>query len=242
MEQTPQINREQDIIATMTRLADTLVTDYDEFELLGDLGDSCVRILDADSAGVSLRDDSRLEFVTATSETMELIELFQIDREEGPCQDAFHTGRHVEAPDLDAVHDRWPRWTPRAIELGFRAADAFPLRLRDDAIGALNVYSKRDRRLNEQDVALGRAFADIATVGLLQQRAISERERVRDQLQHALDSRVVIEQAKGIVAERHGLQMDQAFERIRTHSRSHNSRLATTVRDIVDGRLDPGAV
>lgn len=231
-------DRERDILETMVRLADTLTSEFDQLEVLQDLTDSCVRILDADTAGVSLRDGEELRFVMATSERMELIELFQSERDEGPCYEAFHSGEHVGVSDLTTAHGRWQQWTPRALELGFRAADAFPLRLRHETIGALNVYARRQRRLDARDVTVGHALADIATVGMLQERAIADRDLVREQLQAALDSRVVIEQAKGIIAERRGVPVDEAFELVRAHARSRNQRLRDVVEQIVRGTLD----
>ena len=121
--------RENDIVQTMLRLADTMVADYDELDLLRDLVDSCVRILDADTAGIALRQDGELGFVIATNEDMKTIELFQAQQQEGPCLTAFQTGESVHSADLEADgHERWPKWTPKALELGFRSAEAFPMR------------------------------------------------------------------------------------------------------------------
>lgn len=229
--------RESDIVRSLTRLAGRLVSGDDQFELLSDLSDSCARILDADAAGVSVHDGEALRFVAASSEQMRLIELFQAEQQEGPCLDAFRSGAHVHVADLHDATTRWPSWTPKALHLGFQAADAFPLRLRDESVGALNVYSAATRQLPARDVAVAQAFADIATIAMLQERALADQKVVRDQLQRALDSRVLIEQAKGIIAERNRVHVDDAFEAIRHHARSTNTRIGDVARDIVDGRL-----
>mgnify|MGYP001133295327 CR=1 FL=1 len=230
--------READIVRTLVRLADTLVAGYDELELLRDLSMSSVRILDGTTAGVVIGTDDRLGFVIATSEAMDIIELFQTEHQEGPCTDAYRTGRDVHCADIDANRERWPNWAPRALDLGFRSADAFPMRLRQRSVGALNVYSTHVRPLGERDVAVGRALADMATIGMLHQRAVGEHELVESQLQQALDSRVVIEQAKGVLSARHGLTMDEAFDRLRRRARSTNTRLAEIARQVADRQLD----
>lgn len=180
--------READIVQTLIRMADTLVSDYDPIALLTDLGESCVRILDVDAAGVSLGEGPMLRFVAASSETMEMMELYQIERHEGPCFDAYSTGRASAVDDLSRDRDRWPVWATKALESGYRAAAAFPLRLRDETIGALNIYSSRIRVLNERDVAVGRGLADMATIGLMHEGVVTKNKVVQDQLQFALDS------------------------------------------------------
>ena len=231
--------REDDIVQTMLRLADTMTVDYDEVELLRDLVDSCVRILDADTAGIALSHDGTLGFVIATNEDMKTIELFQAQQQEGPCLTAFQSGETVHSADLEADgHERWPRWTPKALELGFRSAEAFPMRLHGEMIGALNIYSVRKRPLTDRDSRLGRALADMATIGLIHQRASDRHDVVRRQLQHALDSRVIIEQAKGVLSQRQGITPEAAFERLRRHARARNQKIADTSRAVVDDHLD----
>lgn len=229
--------READIVETMTRLADTLVSGFDPIELLRDLTVSCARVLDADAAGVSLRDNGSLQFVAATTEEPALIELIELDHDGGPCRDAYRSARHVAAVDITSTGTQWPAWGRRALELGFHAADAFPLRLRDETIGALSVYARRSRELGGRDAVVGRAFADIATIGLLQYQAIADQRVVQTQLQHALRSRIAIEQAKGVLAERNGIDLDKAFEVIRRHARSTHAKVADVADEIVAGRL-----
>ncbi len=229
--------REGDVVGTLVRLADTVVGDYDLVELLGDLVRSSVRVLGADHAGLSLADGGELRFVAASSEVMEAIEAHQIAHGEGPCVEAFATGQQVSSPEIEADRSTWPAWAPRALELGFRAAHAFPLRLRDETIGVLNVYSSIPGPLSERDIVVGTGFADMATIGIVHQRDHSAGEEVRDQLERALSSRVVIEQAKGVISGRDQVATDVAFDRIRRHARSHRCKLAEVARQVVDGTL-----
>lgn len=236
-EQSPT-ERESDVVQTMLRLANTMAADYDELELLRDLVDSCVRILDADAAGIALARDDTLGLVIATNEDMKTVELFQFEQQEGPCLTAFLSGETVHSADLETDgHERWPRWTPKALALGFRSADAFPMRLHGEMIGALNVYTVRQRTLTDRDSRLGLAFADMATIGLVHQRASDQGEIVRQQLQHALDSRVIIEQAKGILSGREGVTPQEAFDRLRRHARANNQKIAETSRAVVEDHL-----
>lgn len=229
--------RESDIVHTMVRLADTLVSGYDEQELLHDLADSCVRIFDGAAAGVSLGVDDRLEFIVATSDEMGVIELLQMERQEGPCTEAYRSGRTVHTSHISAEHERWPHWAPKASALGFHSAEAFPMRLRDRTIGALNVYATTSRPLSESDIDVGRAMADMATIGILHERRASEHEVVAAQLQHALESRVVIEQAKGMLADRHGISLTDAFERLRSHARSTQTKLTVVADQVIAHEL-----
>ncbi len=231
-------NREQDITATFVRLADSLMSATEEVEMLRDLAESCVRILDVDTAGVALGAGERLGFVVATSEDMNTIELFQSQEQEGPCLEAFRSGETYHCSDL-TESDRWPKWRSVAIGLGFRSATAFPMRLGEEIVGALNVYSKRPRRLNDRDAVVGRALADIATVGLVTERTAHRQERTREQLQHALDSRVVIEQAKGILAGEYEISVQDAFDSLRQHARSHNATVSSIAKAIVEIGLRP---
>lgn len=231
--------REEDITATFVRLADSLMTASEEMEMLRDLAESCVRILDVDTAGVVLGADDHLGFIVATSEDMNTIELFQSQEQEGPCLDAFRSGETHHCDDLTKEPDRWPKWGPVAIGLGFRSATAYPMRLDEQTIGALNVYSKRPRRLNDRDAIVGRGLADIATVGLITERTTHRLERTREQLQHALDSRVVIEQAKGILAGEYQISVEDAFNSLRHHARAHNATVNSVAQAIVEIGLRP---
>jgi GAF domain-containing protein len=159
----------------------------------------------------------------------------------GPCLDAFRTGERVEHENLDAGSGRWPSFSAAAIEAGFQSALALPLRLRDVTLGALNLLSTTRAPMDEADVVVARAFADLATLSILQHRASEEAQRLNEQLSAALTSRVVIEQAKGVISARAGLHLDEAFTRLRAYARNHNLRLTDVAQAAIDGTLDPMA-
>jgi GAF domain-containing protein len=229
-------------VQSLVDLADTLVADYDVVDLLTGLTDRCVHVLGAAAAGVMLASPSgELRLVASSSEAMRVLELFELQAKEGPCLDAFRTGERVEHEDLTAGTGRWPRFSTVASEAGFQSALALPLRLRDTIIGALNLVSVEQTPMNEADVLVARAFADLATISVLQQRAATESQQVNEQLSHALTSRIVIEQAKGVVFERAGIDMSEAFTRLRSYARSHNVRLTDVAQAAIDGTLDPQA-
>jgi|SRR5581483_3491700 len=234
------MTREADVVQSLVDLADTLVADYDVVDLLTGLADRCVTILGAAAAGVMLASPSGdLRLVASSSETMRVLELFELQAEEGPCLDAFRTGERVEHEHLRAGSGRWPRFATVAIEAGFHSAFALPMRLRDTTIGALNLVSDQDTPMDEADALVARAFADLATISVIQQRAAAESQRVNEQLSHALNSRIVIEQAKGIVFERAGIDMAEAFSRLRNYARAHNLRLTDVAQATIDGTLEP---
>ena len=237
-------NREQLVTLAFTRLADTLVDDYDLIELLDRLAAYSVELLAADAAGIVLVDaHGILRVVASSSDDAQLMELLQLQNEQGPCLDCYRTAAPVSVPDLADTTARWPRFTTAVAENGmFRSVHALPLRLRQESIGALNLFHGRPGPLPEADLALGQALADVATIGILQERAIRRGVVVTEQLQTALNNRVVIEQAKGVLAERGGLSMDLAFDRLRSHARSTNQRLSELARRIVDRDLDPSGV
>lgn len=234
------MTREQRLAATFVDLADSLVEDFDVVDLMMLLAERCVELLDAGAAGLLLADGrGALCLVAATSEALETVELFQIQNDEGPCRDCFHAGLPVSVRDLADEGGRWPRFAPVATAAGFRAAHALPLRLRGQVLGALNLFRTEPVALSRADLATAQAFADVATIAVLQSRAVHDSQLVADQLQEALQSRVVIEQAKGVVAQALGLEMDQAFARLRRHARGSERRLADVAQDVVDGVLAP---
>jgi hypothetical protein len=236
------MTREADVVRSLVDLADTLVDDYDVVDLLTALTARCVHLLGSSAAGVMLASPGAdLRLVASSSEVMRVVELFELQSQEGPCLEAFRTGERVEHEDLLAGSGRWPRFAAVAVEAGFRSATALPLRLRDMTIGALNLFSVEPTPMAEADVLVARAFADLATIGILQQRAAAEFQRVNEQLTTALTSRIVIEQAKGVVFERAGIDMAEAFARLRAYARSNNLRLTDVAQAAIDGRLDPRA-
>ncbi len=223
-------------------MADTLVDDYDVVDLLTGLTDRCVHLLGASAAGVMLSHPyGRLGLVASSSETMRLLELFELQAQEGPCMDAYHSGERVGHEILDAESGRWPSFTPAALEAGFRSASAIPLRWRDTTLGALNLLSTSDQPMAEADSIVARAFADLAAVSIVHHRASIEARRLNEQLSAALTSRVIIEQAKGVLSERAGIELSEAFSRMRAYAREHNLKLTDVAESAVAGTLDPRA-
>jgi GAF domain-containing protein len=216
-------------------LADTLVDDFDVIDFMHLLTERCVQVMGISAAGLMLADDAgRLQVAAASSEPCRLLETFQLQTDEGPCVDCFASGQPVAAPDLSRS-ERWLHFASAAVEVGFLSVHAVPMRLRAQTIGALSFFTGERGALDESLLRLGRALADVATIGLLQQRAIHHRDLLADQLQTALSSRIVIEQAKGILAERLHVDIDQAFALLRRGARSHNRRLSDLAYAIVAG-------
>jgi len=224
----------------LSAFAQTLVRSYDVGEVLYDLSDSVVQVLGATSGGVSLgAPDGSLRFVTATDDASTGAEMLQTESQEGPCNTAFSTGATVLVPDLKE-EQRWSQFTPGALGLGFRAVAGIPMCYEDRRLGALNVYYDRPVDWPPEDVEAAQLLADVATGYVRNLRQFDESRRLTEQLQHALDSRVVIEQAKGILAERLGTDVAAAFQLLRSHARGTGNRLHDVARDIVAGRLQIG--
>jgi GAF domain-containing protein len=234
------MTREADVVRSLVEMADTLVDDYDVIDLLTGLSDRCVSLLGVSAAGVMLASPSgSLEMAASSSEAMRLLELFELQEQEGPCLDAFRTGNAVEHENLEAGTGRWPLFAAAALAAGFRSALALPLRLREVTLGALNLLSVTCTPMDQADVIVARAFADLATLSIAQYRASAEAQRLNEQLSAALTSRVVIEQAKGVLSERAGIDLAEAFCRMRAHARNNNRRLTEVAQDAIDGTLDP---
>ena len=223
---------------TFIDLADTMVADFDVIDFLHMLADRSTRLLPVAAAGVLLADPrGQLRVAAASSDAAGLIELFQIQNDQGPCLDCFRTGQRVTAADLAGPERRWPRFAAAATQAGFSAVHALPMRLRDQVIGALNLFCAQAGPLGQDDLRIGQALADVATIGLLQERNVRRVETLAEQLQAALNSRVVIEQAKGRLAERLDLDMDQAFALLRGHARNTNQRLTDVARHVIDSPI-----
>ena len=230
--------REALLARTFVELADTLVADFDVVEVLTLLTDRCVEVLEVDAAGIMLvAPDGDLKVMASSSETMRFLELFELQSQEGPCLDCYRTAAPVVNQNLATVNGRWPRFSVEALAAGFHSAHALPMRLRGTVIGALNLFNVGAGEMPRDDIEVAQALADAATIAILQHRAALEAQTVNEQLDHALNSRVVIEQAKGMVAERQGLNMDEAFTRLRSYARSHNLRLAEVANDVIFGGL-----
>jgi transcriptional regulator with GAF, ATPase, and Fis domain len=220
---------------TFVELADTMVADFDVIDFLHILTDRSVSLLAVSAAGVMLADPrGELRVAAASSEAAGLMELFQLQNDEGPCLDCFRTGRPVTAADLTGPDQRWPQFAAAAARAGFRVVEALPMRLRNEVIGALNLFGAAAEPLSPADLRVGQALADVATIGLLQERAVRRVETVAEQLQGALNSRVVVEQAKGKLAERLSIDMDEAFGLLRAYARNSNQRLTDVARNFVD--------
>lgn len=230
--------RERPLVEAFVRLADTLTADYDVIELLHGLCDDCVELLGVDAAGLLLTDQrGSLQVVSASTEDAQLVELFQLQSEQGPCLDCFAAGSQVHVADLSAER-RWPLFVARAREHGFGAVHALPMRLREHTVGALNLFHRDPSAMGDAELRVGQALADVATIAILSWRSARERELLTEQLQTALNSRVIIEQAKGILAERAGISLEQAFERLRRNARSTNTRLTELAAGVTGGSIE----
>ena len=225
----------QRIATIFVEVADTLVDEFDLIDFLHLLTERAASLINAAAVGIVLADPrGRLEFMAASNENVKLLELFQLQNHEGPCLEAFDTAQPVINVDLSAADDRWPRFAPRATALGFHAVHAFPLRLRHQVIGAMNVFgATKGGDFEDHDVTVMQALADVASIALIQERAIHRAEILTEQLQGALNSRIVIEQAKGAIAQARGINVDEAFTVIRGYARSHNQRLTEVAHAIV---------
>ena len=220
-----------------------MVDEFDVIEFLHRLAERCAELLDCAEAGLLLADAAGLLRVMASSsERSEALELLQSQRDEGPCVDCYRQGEAVLSEDLNADGERWPQFAPAAFAQGFRSVQALPMRVRGETIGAMNLFRSRTGRIAEPDLSLGQGMADIAAIALLQERTVRESRGVIAGLQGALNSRVIIEQAKGILAERGQIDVDAAFVRMRAHARHNNRRLGDVAADLIEGRLDPDAL
>jgi GAF domain-containing protein len=231
-------SREAWLAATLVELADTLVDEFDMVEFLQLLARRCVELFGAVEAGLMLADPAgTLRYMASSSERAKILELFELQGEEGPCLDCFRSGEQVVNQRLTDPPGRWPRFSVKAQAAGFVSAHALPLRVRGTVIGAINLFHATDHQLGAADVQLGQAMADIATIGILQARTLSQATVLADQLQAALKSRITLEQAKGRLAERVGVDLDQAFTQLRAFSRSNNRGLTSVAEAFLTGDL-----
>ena len=231
--------REGQLVETFVTLADTLVVGYDVVDLLQTLVDTCATLFEASAVGIILSagNENDLEVVASTNERSRLIEILQLRADNGPCVECFTTGKPVAIPDLDVLAPAWPRFRAGALELGFKSMHSVPLRLRATTIGSLNLFWDRLGGLGTEDLRTVQALADTATIGILQERAIKEGDVARAQLQHALSSRVLIEQAKGVVAFTHIVDMDGAFAILRQYARNNGRPLVEVAEQVVKRTL-----
>ncbi|MFI5809219.1 GAF and ANTAR domain-containing protein [Streptomyces sp. NPDC051561] len=229
-------SREARIAAAFVDLADTLVDDFDPVDFLYRVAEHCTSLLDIHDAGVMLAPHGGpLRLVAATSEQVRLVELFELDAAQGPCQDAYVQARVMEH-DL-TVPGRWPEFSARAHKEGYLSVHAVPIHLRGETIGVLNLFRSIPDHLAGADRILARALADATAISLLQQTTLDHHRALGAQLQQALHTRTIIEQAKGFLVGRQNTDPDMAFQRLRTYARRHQLRIADVARDLVNGTL-----
>jgi GAF domain-containing protein len=238
-EPDPGGSRDARMARHFVTLADTLVDDFDVVDLLDQLTRTCVELLGVTTAGLLILDSSgSLHPVAASTEATRVLELFQLQNDEGPCLDCVRTGEVVHVPDIRAAAGQWPRFSRALIESGFHSVEALPMRLRSETIGSLNLFNVAGiSSLSSEDRHIAQALADVATIGILQQRTVQRSSVLAEQLQLALDTRIVIEQAKGVLAEYGGVPVDVAFDAMRRYARGRNARLGDVAEALVSGRL-----
>ncbi len=232
-------SREARLNAAFVMVADSLTSDYDVVDLLHSLVTECTEILDAQAGGLMLADGGgQLQVVASTSERADLVEVMQIAAGAGPCIDCFTTGTMVSVADIEASTEEWPAFRRAALEQGFLAVHATPLRLRGEIIGTMNLFRTSVGTLKREDAEVAQALADVATIGIIHERIATQSQVVTEQLQRALDSRVLIEQAKGVLSHSGGLSMDDAFVLLRAHARKNNLTLRGVAEGVANRTLD----
>jgi GAF domain-containing protein len=234
------MTRESLLIATLVELADNLVDDYDVIDVLTVLTNRCVDAVDVDAAGVMLASPAgELQFIASSSEEMRVLELFQIQADEGPCVDCYRDGLAITNHALSESDGRWPLFTPKALAYGFRSVHSLPMRLRGRTIGALNLFRTHQGTLTEEDAGMAQGLADVATIAILQHRSTLDATVLNAQLNNALNSRIIIEQAKGMVRQSTNCAMDEAFSRLRNHARNHNEGLTDVATRVISNSIRP---
>jgi transcriptional regulator with GAF, ATPase, and Fis domain len=232
-------DREHEITLAFVSIANSMADGIDIVELLSGLTHDCARLLDIASAGLLLADGhGTLHVLAASSERTHDLEIFQLQRDEGPCLDCFHSGQQVSVNDLSQETDRWPQFVAAATAAGFAAVHALPMRLRGTTLGALNLFNTNAGALAADDLALAQALAHVASIALVSDKAANDKETINEQLQTALTSRVAIEQAKGILAQLGSLDTDQAFAVLQRYAQNHNAHLSQVAHQLVAGKLD----
>lgn len=230
--------REQRLAQVFVELADTLVAEFDVVDFLHSLADSTVELLPVDATGIMLADQrGAVRTMASSSADARLVELFVAQHDEGPCIDCVASGVAMVNIDIAASAERWPGFTAAALEARFVGCHVLPLRLRGEVVGAMNLFCRNTEELGGTDVALAQAMADVATIGLLQQRAVTEREVLAEQLQTALNSRILLEQAKGMLAERGGMSVGDAFTLMRTQARRTGQPLSVVAGAVLEGSI-----
>ncbi|WP_328492631.1 GAF and ANTAR domain-containing protein [Streptomyces sp. NBC_00414] len=235
------MTHQQRVLDVLVEAVDTLTDDFDLIEFLHRLSTRCVELLDVDAAGVMVVDQhGEFQLVAASDEKTRLLELFALQHDQGPCVRCYQSGQAQLNISLtpSAATLGFDPFAARARAAGFTVTHALPMKLRHQVIGAVNLFGSRLRRLSDTDIQVGQAVADVATIAILQQRSIEHSHLEKAQLQAALTSRVVIEQAKGILAERHNLSMDDTFDTMRAYARPRHLLLTDLARQIIDDTFD----
>lgn len=232
-----RLDRDRRLLRTFAQLADTLVDEYDVVELMQQLADTCREELEVAAAGILLADPSGdLELVASTSEAGTVVEALLLGSQ-GPALGSYESGAVVAVPDIDDLGPNADEFRRVARAAGYSSIFVIPLRLRDQTIGTLTLLQAAGEEPSDDDLVVARALADVATIGILHERVLRESAILAEQLQHALNSRIVIEQAKGVVAYTVGVPIDEAFGLIRDHARRNSLRLGEVARQIVERRL-----
>jgi hypothetical protein len=235
--------REGWLADTFVELADTLVADFDVVEFLGMLVARCAILLDGSEVGLAVANrQGRLQVLASSSERMRILELLEVQNNEGPCRDCYLTGGQILNKSVDAAESEWPHFAPMAREAGFQMLHAVPMRLRGQTIGAINIFDPTLQNLSVHSANMTQAFADVATIGILQERSYKDQMILTAQLAKALDTRVAIEQAKGVLAERLKISMDEGFGLLRGYARSNNLRLSDVAQAVTGGELPSTAL
>lgn len=228
---------QSEVVGALLGLADTLVANFDVYDMLQRLVDECTRLLDVPAAGLLLAGkDGGLQVAAASSGKIRVLELIQLQVDRGPCLEAYSLGERVVAANPAQLRLRWHEFAEDVVAAGFCSVAAVPLRLRGNTLGVMGMFSHREHVPVEADVDVAQALADMATIALLQQRAVEDSHTLADQLQSALDSRVLIEQAKGVVASQLAIDVGDAFVAIREHARTNQLPLRQVAQDLVEGR------
>ncbi len=237
------MERDALLARTFVEVADTLVAEFDVVEFLSGLATRCVELFDTVEAGLMVAEaPGSVQVVASSSHQMHLLELFEVQHDQGPCLDCYRSGAPVHCEDLNAATDRWPTFAPEALAAGFTSVHALPMRLRNEVIGSLNLLRRPSGSLDAAELTAAQALADVATIGILQHRVAEEARLLAEQLQYALNSRVTIEQAKGVLSERSNVDAETAFAALRRYARNHNQRLVDVAKGVVDRTLAAEAV
>jgi GAF domain-containing protein len=237
------VSREEKLNLVFVRVADTLTADFDTIDLLHSLLQECTHILDVQAGGIMLADGlGTLQLMASTSERADFVEVMQLNAGSGPCLDCFATGAPVSVPDIEANGSAWPDFRDTALDHGFRSVFATPMRLRGQVLGTMNLFGTEVGELSSRDASVAQALADVATIGLLQERNIRESAIVAEQLQRALSSRILIEQAKGVLAASSSMDVEQAFTAMRRYARDNNLALRTVAESLTNRTLDPSLI